>query len=149
MVSHAVIQDQVSFTVDEWNVNSDSILAVTREHFARKKLVVRSSARIEDSFHASNAGGYDSLLNVDPHSGLETAIEQVIASYGVAADDDQVLIQPMVTGVRISAVAFTRTLDHGAPWYVINYELNGDTEAITSGSCDDHRTLLLRRGGIS
>jgi hypothetical protein len=117
-----------------------------RERFAGQRLVVRSSARSEDSFQASNAGGYDSLLDVDPDNGLATAIEKVIASYGEAAADDQVLIQPMVTGVRLSGVAFTRTLEYGAPWYVINYETEGDTEAITSGASDDHRTLLLRRG---
>lgn len=146
MVRHAVIQDQVAFTVAEWKTKRDAMLALTREKFGTEKLVVRSSALSEDSFFASNAGGYDSLLNVDPHVDLETAIEQVIASYGVASDHDQVLIQPMVTGVQISGVAFTRTLEHGAPWYVINYESNGDTEAITSGSSEDHRTLLLRRG---
>jgi hypothetical protein len=115
------------------------------ERFAGLPVVVRSSARSEDSFHASNAGGYDSLLEVDPDNGLAIAIEQVIASYGEAAADDQVLIQPMVTGVQISGVAFTRTLEHGAPWYVINYETAGNTEAITSGASNDHKTLLLRR----
>jgi len=56
-----------------------------------------------------------------------------------------VLIQPMVSDVAISGVAFTRTLEHGAPWYVINYETAGNTEAITSGFSDDHRTLVMRR----
>jgi phosphoenolpyruvate synthase/pyruvate phosphate dikinase len=145
MVRHAVIQDQVLCTVGEWNADCDPVIVKVRERFAGQLVVVRSSARSEDSFHASNAGGYDSLLNVDPYNGLATAIEQVIRSYGEAAADDQVLIQPMVTGVQISGVAFTRTLEHGAPWYVINYETAGNTEAITSGASDDHKTLFLRR----
>lgn len=145
MVRHAVIQDQVACTVADWNADREAVLAAVRKRFVDHRVVVRSSARSEDSFHASNAGGYGSLLNVDPHTGLSVAIEQVITSYGEAAADDQVLIQPMVTGVRLSGVAFTRTLEHGAPWYVINYETGGDTEAITSGASDDHRTLLIRR----
>lgn len=146
MVRHAVIPDQVACTVAQWNSDRGSVLAEVRHRFHGERLVVRSSARSEDSFHHSNAGGYDSLLNVDPESGLEAAIDQVIISYGTAKDDEQVLVQPMVTNVTISGVAFTRTLDHGAPWYVVNYETNGNTEAITSGSSADHRTLLLRRG---
>lgn len=145
MVRHSVIQDQVTFTVAKWGEGRTSVLEQVRQHFGKNKLVVRSSARSEDSFHYSNAGGYDSLLNVDPVSGLETAIDQVIASYGTAEGDDQVLVQPMVTKVTLSGVAFTRTLEHGAPWYVVNYEANGNTEAITSGSSNDHCTLLLRR----
>jgi choline kinase len=145
MVRHAVIQDQVACTVNEWNTSREAVLAKVLERFAGLPVVVRSSARSEDSFHASNAGGYDSLLDVYPDNGLAIAIEQVIASYGEAAADDQVLIQPMVTGVQISGVAFTRTLEHGAPWYVINYETAGNTEAITSGASNDHKTLLLRR----
>lgn len=145
MVRHAVIQDQVAFTVAQWSNDSAAVLEKVLQNFAGKQLVVRSSARSEDSFQYSNAGGYDSLLNVDPESGLEMAIKQVIASYGTAVDDDQVLIQPMVTNVAVSGVAFTRTLEHGAPWYVVNFETNGNTEAITSGASGDHRTLLLRR----
>ena len=76
---------------------------------------------------------------------MEEAIEQVIASYDKSENEDQVLIQPMVANVVMSGVVFTRTLEHGAPWYVVNYETNGNTEAITSGTSDDHRTLLLRR----
>ena len=145
MVSHALIEDQVVCTVKQWRNNREAIVDRGIKVSEGRLLVVRSSARSEDSFYASNAGGYDSLLNVEPHAGLAVAIDQVIASYGEASDDDQVLIQPMVSDARLSGVAFTRTLEHGAPWYVINYETNGNTEAITNGSSGDHHTLFLRR----
>ncbi|TVO61891.1 PEP/pyruvate-binding domain-containing protein [Spiribacter vilamensis] len=145
MVCHSVIQDQVSCTVAEWQASRAAVLRRVRHRFSTGLLVVRSSARTEDSFQYSNAGGYESVLNVDVNSGLEEAIEQVIASYRMAEGGDQVLIQPMVTDVVASGVAFTRTLEHKAPWYVVNYETSGDTEAITSGASGDHRTLLLRR----
>ena len=76
-------------------------------------MVVRSSAESEDSFSHSNAGGYESVLNVDLKNDLETAIKKVIDSYGeMCTDDDQVLIQPMLLNVQLSGVAFTRTLEH-------------------------------------
>ncbi|MGP9768032.1 PEP/pyruvate-binding domain-containing protein [Halomonas sp. AOP13-D3-9] len=145
MMGHAVIQDQEAFSVQEWRANPKLVIQNIVDHFGERPLAVRSSARGEDSFDASNAGGYDSVLNVFAGSGLKAAIQKVITSYGKSDSSDQVLVQPMVSNVRVSGVAFTRTLGHGAPWYVINYETNGNTEAITSGASADHRTLLLRR----
>ncbi|GGC99251.1 PEP/pyruvate-binding domain-containing protein [Vreelandella lutescens] len=145
MMSHAVIQDQEAFSVQEWQANPNLVIHNIVDHFGDQPLVVRSSAHSEDSFDASNAGGYDSVLNVLPGPALKDAIQQVILSYGKSDNSDQVLVQPMVSNVQVSGVAFTRTLVHGAPWYVINYETNGNTEAITSGASTDHRTLLLRR----
>lgn len=146
MMRHALIPDQRAFAIHEWRDHARQYLEQISAHFGATPLAVRSSARSEDSFYASNAGGYDSVLNVTTPGALETAIQQVIASYGdTPDDDDQVLIQPMITNVALSGVAFTRTLEHGAPWYIINYETDGDTEAITSGSSSNHSTLLLRR----
>jgi len=141
------IQEVGTFTVDEWRADPAAILSALHTQFGQRfeKLVVRSSARSEDNFHSSNAGGYDSVLNVDPVTGLQTAITQVIASYGEAAPDDQVLVQPMLKGVRLSGVAFTRTAEHYAPWYVINYETSGRTDGVTSGMTSDHLTLHVRR----
>lgn len=147
VLSTGKIQEVGAFTVGEWRSDPLGTLTALRSQFEPRfsKLVVRSSARSEDNFHASNAGGYDSVLDVDPKDGLEAAITQVIASYGLAAEDDQVLVQPMLEGVRLSGVAFTRTSEHYAPWYVINYERSGRTDGVTSGMTADHVTLHVRR----
>ena len=72
---------------------------------------MRSSALNEDGFVNSNAGGFDSVLNVDPEVNLSDAIEQVIGSYGKNGSDlDQILIQPMLHDVVYSGVVFTETL---------------------------------------
>jgi choline kinase len=146
VVREAVIQDQVAFTVARWRREPEAVAAEIRAQLGARLLVVRSSARSEDSFYSANAGAYDSVLNVDAGHGLESAVGTVIASYDDARDDDQVLVQPMVLEVVLSGVAFTRTLEYGAPWYVINYEVGEDTKSITSGASQHHRTLLLRRG---
>ncbi|MFT5220347.1 MAG: choline kinase [Gammaproteobacteria bacterium] len=145
MIRQAVIQDQVAFTVKEWCSNASQILARVRGRFAETHVVVRSSARSEDSFTHSNAGAYTSLLNIDPQQALAEAIDTVIDSYGVAEPEDQVLVQPMVQDVRLSGVLFSRTLEFGAPYYVINYDDSGATDGITGGSSTNHQTLYVRR----
>lgn len=146
MVRSATILDQVAFTVADWREDRAGCLQRVQGQLGGQPLVVRSSARSEDAFTASNAGAYDSVLGVDPDTGLERAVEQVIGSYAGIEGEDQVLVQPMLDDVAISGVAFTRTLERGAPWYVINYERDGDTEGITSGSSENHATLIHRRG---
>lgn len=146
LVQRSEIQDQISFTVKEWTDSAGDIIRRARKRFGDSLLVVRSSALSEDSFSSANAGAYTSVLNVEPNNGLSEAIERVINSYMHAASDDQVLVQPMLTDVVMSGVAFTRTLERGAPWYVINYSTDGGTEGVTSGSSADHKTLFVRRG---
>lgn len=147
VLERGTIQEVRAFTVADWTENAEAVLSDVRAQFVGKvkNLVVRSSARSEDTFHSSNAGGYDSVLNVDPHTGLHEAIVQVIGSYGSAEPDDQVLVQPMLEGVRLSGVAFTRTSEHYAPYYVINYDRTGSTEAVTAGTSSDHLTLFVQR----
>ncbi|MCP4923428.1 MAG: hypothetical protein GY915_05270, partial [bacterium] len=55
-------------------------------------------------------------------------------------DEDEVLIQPMLQNVTMSGVLFTQDPRTGAPYYIINYNLEGDTTAVTSGksACEAH-----------
>ncbi len=148
MVTHSRIEDQVAFTVDEWRTaRADTEQRIVRA-FAGQAVVVRSSALSEDGFTSANAGAYTSVLDipVDDADRLGAAIDEVVASYPDGNGANQVLIQPMVADVRASGVAFTRTLAHGAPYYIINYDAaSGSTESITSGASRDHQTLVVRR----
>ncbi|KAF0285746.1 hypothetical protein BA899_01930 [Spiribacter sp. SSL99] len=148
LVRHSQIEDQVAFTVTDWERGSDSILARIQRAFADPLLVVRSSALSEDGFTCANAGAYTSVLSVprEANHELRAAIEQVVASYADGNPDNQVLVQPMVADVTLSGVVFTRTLAHGAPYYAVNYDdISGSTETITSGSSEEHKTLVIRR----
>ncbi|MCC5855531.1 MAG: hypothetical protein JJU10_07645 [Idiomarina sp.] len=145
IVSKCRIEDQVSFDVETWKKRGSDVVEMIRAKFSGQNVIVRSSARSEDSFTHSNAGAYTSLLNIDPNNGLELAIEEVIASYHNLQLNDQVLVQPMLSNVVRSGVVFTRTLEHGAPYYVINYDETGQTDGITAGNNNDHRTLVVRR----
>ncbi|BBP43108.1 PEP/pyruvate-binding domain-containing protein [Thiosulfativibrio zosterae] len=134
MLKSAVIQEQASFSVADWKTQSQDLIRQIQANLPHEKLVVRSSALSEDAFTHSNAGAYTSVLNVQNNiKDLTDAIIKVINSYDNLQLDDQVLVQPMLTDVVMSGVVFTRTLEQGAPYYVINYEESGSTEGITSG----------------
>lgn len=145
MVKKSIVLDQVAFTVADWQENPKQIVEKIQNNFNTQSLVVRSSAKSEDAFTHSNAGAYTSVLNVSPETELESAIVEVISSYADCQRDDQVLVQPMVQDVRLSGVAFTRTLEQGAPFYIVNYDESGDTESITSGCSKQHKSLYLRK----
>jgi len=149
VVTQSRIEDQVSFTVADWQAGNGGVLQRINERLVgTDTLVVRSSALSEDGFGVSNAGAYTSILNVDARSQgeLRSAIKKVIASYPDGHPENQVLVQPMLEQVVASGVAFTKTLSSGAPYYVVNYDdTTSSTESITSGSSRDHKTLFVHR----
>lgn len=146
LVTASCIQDQVSFSVAEWKIGQAKLIDAAKTRLEGDKLVVRSSARSEDGFTQSNAGAYSSLLNVKKNeTSIRIAVEEVVASYHNQKDDDQVLIQPMITDVVMSGVVFTRTLEHAAPYFVINYDESGSTESITSGHASKNSVFYCQK----
>ena len=140
LVRRTRIEDQVRFTVADWTHAPQDVITSIRIAFGGRSVIVRSSARSEDSWATANAGAYASVPNVavDGDESLSQAIETVVESYGVKRrPEDQVLVQPMLTDVVANGVVFTRTLSHGAPYFVVNYnETPGSTDAVTAGNGD-------------
>lgn len=124
------------FTTGEWRRDRAAVIAaVKRCDWAGAPLIVRSSASGEDSEGSSQAGRFLSRADV-PLSELAAAIDQVVASYGRAdtdADDDHVLVQPMLAGVVCSGVAFTRDPSTGSSYLVVTAAEGDDTAVVTSG----------------
>jgi glutamine kinase len=143
------------FCVREWRTDPDAVLRHLRQHFPDTLVIVRSSAHGEDSAEHSMAGQFASVADVatlttEP---LQAAIAQVIASYdhdGAAENpEDQILVQAMLTNVLMSGVLFTRDLNTGAPYYVINYDdETGRTDTVTSGGAYSNRTLVVHRAAL-
>ena len=147
-VTRSRIGDQVAFTVGEWRRDAANVLRRVHEVFGKAKLVIRSSALSEDGFETSGAGRFVSVLNVDGQkvSTISHAVERVVASYGDNNPAHQILVQRMVEDVRLSGVVMTRTLSHGAPYWVINYDAtSGTSDAVTSGRGDALQTLYIHR----
>jgi len=134
------------FSVSQWRDQRKSLLKKIGFLFS-KLIAVRSSAKGEDGKEKSMAGVFQTRLSVDPSKSenVEKAISDVISSYSGADERDQVLIQTMAANVIISGVIMTRSLDDGAPYYVINYDdESGKVDSITGGThvC---KTVLVYR----
>lgn len=137
-----------SFTARAWQSDRQSVLNGIRNHFQGDNLAVRSSCRREDSDDTSAAGAFLSVLNVNPAQGaeLEDAIDSVISSYGKAAPEDQVLVQPVIKNPSVTGVIMTRVLADGSPYYVINYDdESGKTDTITGG-VNVSKTVFIYHG---
>lgn len=123
------------FTRQSYLAEQEVILeGLLRRFHGCRQLIVRSSATDEDGFARANAGRYHSELDVQLNEAcLRNAIDRVFESYSGVDPLDEVLVQPQLSGVRASGVIFTRTLETGAPYRVINYAEGPDTTAITAG----------------
>ena len=121
-----------AFSVGSWQTDRNSCLAGLAETLGSDLWIVRSSCGREDGIDSSHAGAFLSIPNVDS-VGLEKAIEEVIAAYGEADISDEVLIQPMLTGVVRSGVAFSHDPNTCAPYRVVNWTDGSDTAEVTGG----------------
>lgn len=132
VLNSACILPLVSFSVNAWRCSQIDCLQKISLVLDENVFIVRSSCQNEDSSHESNAGKYLSLLNVS-ETELDKAIDKVIASYGNALEEDEVLIQPMLQNVVRSGVAFTHDPNTLSPYRVINWAEGNDTSGVTGG----------------
>jgi len=148
-LTKAKIEDIQVVTVEEFKADPDAAYRKIAEYYKGDTIVVRSSSSAEDCYETSNAGHFDSVLNVhsDSRDEVVKAIGQVIASYGMEPehlDDEQVLIQRQTNGVVCSGVIFTRDVRSNRPYYLINYDDSGSTDSVTSGMAGKSVWILRR-----
>ena len=96
----------------------------------------------------SNAGGFDSVLDVDISSEQEisNAIKQVILSYGSdMKPGDEILVQSMLSNVNMSGVVFTADSFTLSQYYIINYDESGSTTSVTSGKGKNLKTFVASK----
>ena len=101
------IEKIFDFTVKEWEDNEKYIRNKIKTQFKKKKIIVRSSAIGEDSIGKSNAGIYESILDVQSNSKgkIIEAVNSVIKSYNENGNYDknsQILIQNQTVGIQTS-----------------------------------------------
>ncbi len=138
-LKHAEVLPQYMFTVGEWEADSERIV----NHFLMldwsTKVIVRSSSLAEDTSDNSQAGKYESIANVSGAAAFREAVDAVIGSYDDDNGMNQVLVQPMLDGVGICGVAFTLDPNTLGNYYVINYDDNGSTSAVTAGNGNSNK----------
>jgi choline kinase/phosphohistidine swiveling domain-containing protein len=149
IVTESTIAPQYNFTVDEFRDDPAGVADRIKDTFDRP-VIVRSSTLAEDGWDHSNAGAFESVLDVSPDdpASVRGAIEEVISSY----DDEpqnQVLVQPMVENVAASGVVMTRSVEYASPYYIINYDAEtGSTVTVTDGSGGDIETVVVRKNAM-
>lgn len=125
----------------EFQADKRKILAEIWKIFQGQELIVRSSSSKEDGSEWSEAGKYKSVMNVRTMEELDRAIEEVYESYQTE-ENEEILVQPMLKSSIKSGVVFTVDMETMAEYYVINYELGDDTEAVTSGKSKTLKTFV-------
>ena len=136
-VKYSHIEKIFVFTVEDWNFERNLILSKIQNNFLNKKIIVRSSAMGEDSEEHSQAGSYESILNVKSNSksDLILSISKVIKSYIDKNNNNvqnQILIQTQTQNIISSGVAFTRS-PNNQPYYIINFDDGSSTDSVTKG----------------
>ena len=126
-----------SFSVAEWNLDRRACIDGVAATLDTTTYIVRSSCNREDGIESSNAGAFLSILDVN-HEGLENAVDQVVEAYGTVNGQDEVLIQPMLSQVLRSGVAFSHDPNTCAPYRVINWSEGNDTSTVTSGLGEEY-----------
>lgn len=107
-----------------------------------RPLAIRSSSSMEDTWEYSNAGKFESFLNVSPtHNAVREAVEKVYQSYQTDGDEE-ILIQPMLENVKKSGVAFTVDMNTFADYYTVNFYEGDDSSAVTSGYSNELKTFV-------
>lgn len=145
------------FSLSDWASRQNEILDEVQAMFGGgTSIIARSSALSEDSELYAQAGAFLSVAHIDPNGrdAIRDAVNGVFASYQSAndgaTDDDQILVQRMVSDVSMSGVVFTQVLSSGAPYYVVNYDdETGSTDSVTSGTGYANRTLYIYRNDHS
>ena len=149
------IEDIYIVSVRDYINDFSSVYQRALEIFQGDKIVVRSSSVSEDCLKTSNAGHYESVLNVDSSDSQEVkkALEKVSNSYDQKLTEnylnEQILIQRQTKNVICSGVIFTRDVDSNLPYYLINYADGSSTDSVTSGSGGSTIWILRKKAKSS
>ena len=113
----------------------EGLLAQVREMgWQDRPLIVRSSARNEDTAEGSNAGKFLSIPDVQGEAAILRAVEQVADAMG-DGPDNQIFLQPYLAHVGLCGVAFTADPNTGGNYYILNYDqTTGSTSSVTDGT---------------
>ena len=104
-----------------------------------ENMIVRSSAKCEDSTTSSHAGEFLSIQNISQKT-LGKALNEVAKS--LPRDDDEIFIQPMCDKLDNFVVAMSAS--GGANYVSINIDNSGDSSSITNGTGSFSKIMVLK-----
>ncbi len=138
------VNNFISFKKHQILKNNNWITKV-KNRLKSKSIIIRSSALDEDKIDGSNAGKYTSI-KIDRYNdkNLIQNTKKIIGKF--QSMNDLIIFQEFLGESEISGVVFTRDINNLAPYYVINYDLSGKTNLITSGKKNlSQKTLIIYR----
>lgn len=143
----AKVLPQVCQTAGEIQADPARLLTLLRQNgLLDRRLIVRSSAKNEDTAENSNAGKFLSIAGVEGEQAILDAAAQVMEAMG-PDPDNQVFIQPFLTGVELCGVAFTMDPNTGGNYYILNYDdSTGSTSSVTDGTGTHLQTYYHFKG---
>lgn len=149
VISEAEVLPILCFNAKKYNSQKEDILNQCIKQFSTN-IIVRSSSLNEDNINSSNAGGFDSVLDISLNKKkIDKAIIQVINSYKNLSNKDEVFIQPMLSDVTMNGVVFTADIDTLAPYYIVNYDTSGSTSNVTAGATNNLKTFISYKKNLN
>lgn len=147
-LNNGKILPQICFTTAEWKFEKQTSFwkRCLKELNGTNVFIIRSSALNEDTSENSQAGKFETISNVRSEQEFIKAVEKVIVSFDDNNNDNQILVQPMLTDVMASGVAFTLDPNALGNYYVINYDESGSTSSVTSGNSHQNKLLYVFKG---
>ena len=120
---------------DDYKKKKDQILQNIKNRFLNSKIAIRSSFENEDTAKNSNAGKYESFLNLDScnYKDIDSKIKRLIKLKKIVSSNEHFFVQKMIKNLSFSGVVLTRNLEDYSKCININYYNGNNTEAVTSG----------------
>ena len=147
----SVVPAFITINYKKWQNRKEDCFIEIDKVFKKKLIIIRSSSKEEDTEMQSNAGLFESISNVNPkvHVDVKAAINKVFDSYRINKKkislNSEIIIQEMLDNISMSGVIFTRDINSGAPYYIINYDdETGRTDSVTGGDYNNRSLLILR-----
>ena len=127
-----IVPKFIFFEKDNYLNNKKNIIQKIIRKFS-KNIILRSSAKEEDGLSSSLAGKYNSFKILKPNvKNLEENIDLIIKDF--KNKKDQIIVQNFVSKMDLSGVIFTKDPRTGSDYFVVNYDMSGETNLVTSGS---------------
>jgi len=121
----------IYFKKQNFTNNKSKVVEKIKSEF-NSDIIIRSSAKNEDSHLSSNAGHYDSfIVRKKNFCEIEKIISSLIKKF--KNKNDEILVQKFIDKPDITGVLFTKDKDTNSNYYNLSYDKSKKTYLITSG----------------
>ena len=126
-----IVPKLIFFEKGNYLKNKEAIIRKILKNFS-SNIIIRSSAKEEDSLFSSLAGKYRSFeIKTINKKIIEKNINLIVKDF--KNNKDQIIVQDLIKEMDLSGVIFTKDPKNSSDYYIINYDTSGKTNLITSG----------------